>query len=76
MYNFEKNFLRCFWLFDGSKIVVGLVDRFVYVWDIISRRILYKLFGYVGFINEVVFYFDEFIIILVLSDKRLYMGEI
>lgn len=33
--------------------------RFVYVWDTTSRRILYKLPGHAGSINEVAFHPDE-----------------
>ncbi|XP_054321438.1 U5 small nuclear ribonucleoprotein 40 kDa protein [Pongo pygmaeus] len=76
VHNFEKNLLRCSWSPDGSKIAAGSADRFVYVWDTTSRRILYKLPGHAGSINEVAFHPDEPIIISASSDKRLYMGEI
>ncbi|XP_012497661.1 PREDICTED: U5 small nuclear ribonucleoprotein 40 kDa protein [Propithecus coquereli] len=71
-----KNLLRCSWSPDGSKIAAGSADRFVYVWDTTSRRILYKLPGHAGSINEVAFHPDEPIILSASSDKRLYMGEI
>ncbi|KAM9244643.1 U5 small nuclear ribonucleoprotein 40 kDa protein isoform 2-T2 [Dugong dugon] len=76
VHNFEKNLLRCSWSPDGSKIAAGSADRFVYVWDTTSRRILYKLPGHAGSINEVAFHPDEPIILSASSDKRLYMGEI
>uniref|UniRef100_A0A2I3GAG4 Uncharacterized protein n=1 Tax=Nomascus leucogenys TaxID=61853 RepID=A0A2I3GAG4_NOMLE len=65
VHNFEKNLLRCSWSPDGSKIAPGTANRFVYVWDTTSRRILYKLPGHAGSINEVPF------IISASSDKRL-----
>ncbi|KAK9394662.1 U5 small nuclear ribonucleoprotein 40 kDa protein [Crotalus adamanteus] len=76
VHNFEKNLLRCSWSSDGSKIAAGSADRFVYVWDTTSRRILYKLPGHAGSINEVAFHPEEPIILSASSDKRLYMGEI
>lgn len=76
VHNFEKNLLRCSWSPDGSKIAAGSADRFVYVWDTTSRRVLYKLPGHAGSINEVAFHPDEPIILSASSDKRLYMGEI
>nr|XP_003228068.1 PREDICTED: U5 small nuclear ribonucleoprotein 40 kDa protein [Anolis carolinensis] len=76
VHNFEKNLLRCSWSPDGSKIAAGSADRFVYVWDTTSRRILYKLPGHAGSINEITFHPEEPIILSASSDKRLYMGEI
>ncbi|XP_028675055.1 U5 small nuclear ribonucleoprotein 40 kDa protein [Erpetoichthys calabaricus] len=76
VHNFEKNLLRCSWSPDGSKIAAGSADRFVYVWDTTSRRILYKLPGHAGSVNEVVFHPEEPIVLSGSSDKKLYMGEI
>uniref|UniRef100_A0A3B3ZRM6 Uncharacterized protein n=1 Tax=Periophthalmus magnuspinnatus TaxID=409849 RepID=A0A3B3ZRM6_9GOBI len=76
LHNFEKNLLRCSWSNDGSKIAAGSADRFVYIWDTTSRRILYKLPGHAGSVNEVVFHPEESIVLSGASDKRLYMGEI
>ncbi|OBS58877.1 hypothetical protein A6R68_09973 [Neotoma lepida] len=66
VHNFEK----------GPALVFMAPCRFVYVWDTTSRRILYKLPGHAGSINEVAFHPDEPIILSASSDKRLYMGEI
>ncbi|XP_017279143.1 U5 small nuclear ribonucleoprotein 40 kDa protein [Kryptolebias marmoratus] len=76
VHNFEKNLLRCSWSTDGSKIAAGSADRFVYIWDTTSRRILYKLPGHAGSVNEVVFHPEESVVLSASSDKRLYMGEI
>ena len=37
----------------------GSGDRFVYVWDTTSRRVLYKLPGHAGSVNEVDFHPTE-----------------
>ena len=54
-----QNLLRCAWSPDGSKVTAGSGDRFVYIWDTTSRRILYKLPGHTGSINEVDFHPTE-----------------
>eukprot|EP01111_Echinosteliopsis_oligospora_P006216 TRINITY_DN2026_c0_g1_i1.p1 TRINITY_DN2026_c0_g1~~TRINITY_DN2026_c0_g1_i1.p1 ORF type:complete len:360 (-),score=105.55 TRINITY_DN2026_c0_g1_i1:73-1152(-) len=75
-HNFEKNLLKCAWAPDGSKIAAGSADRFVYVWDTTSRRILYKLPGHTGSVNEVDFHPDEPIIASCSSDRTIFLGEI
>ncbi|XP_037961041.1 U5 small nuclear ribonucleoprotein 40 kDa protein [Teleopsis dalmanni] len=75
-HNFEKNLLRCSWSPDGSKVSAGSADRFVYIWDTTSRRILYKLPGHNGCVNDVDFHPKQPIIASASSDKTLYLGEI
>ncbi|XP_066268836.1 U5 small nuclear ribonucleoprotein 40 kDa protein-like [Branchiostoma lanceolatum] len=75
-HSFEKNLIRCNWSPDGSKVTAGSADRFVYVWDTTSRRILYKLPGHDGSINEVDFHPYEPIVLSASSDKKIYLGEI
>lgn len=75
-HNFEKNLLRCSWSPDGTKISAGSADRFVYVWDTTTRRILYKLPGHNGSVNSVDFHPTEQIILSGSSDKNLYLGEL
>lgn len=58
-HNFEKNLLRCSWSPDGTKISAGSADRHVYIWDTHYRRVLYKLAGHQGSVNEVVFHPNE-----------------
>lgn len=55
-HNFETNLLRCAWSADGSKVSAGSSDRFHYIWDTTSRRILYKLPGHNGSVNDVDFH--------------------
>src|SRR5690625_2271300 len=45
-HNFEKNLLRCAWSPDGGRVTAGSADRFVYIWDVYDKRILYKLPGH------------------------------
>ncbi|KAB5512729.1 hypothetical protein DKX38_029757 [Salix brachista] len=75
-HNFEKNLIKCSWSPDGSKVSAGSADRMVYIWDTTSRRILYKLPGHTGSVNECVFHPTEPIIGSCSSDKQIYLGEI
>ncbi|KAK2181580.1 hypothetical protein NP493_392g05000 [Ridgeia piscesae] len=75
-HTFEKNMLRVAWSPDGSKVSAGSGDRHVYVWDTTSRRILYKLPGHAGSVNDIDFHPIEPIVVSVSSDKRIYLGEI
>ncbi|KAI4456008.1 u5 small nuclear ribonucleoprotein 40 kda protein [Holotrichia oblita] len=75
-HNFEKNLLRCAWSSDANKVSAGSADRFVYIWDTTSRRILYKLPGHNGSVNDVDFHPNESIIMSGSSDKQIYLGEI
>lgn len=75
-HNFEKNLLRCSWAPDGSKVSAGSADRFVYVWDTTSRRILYKLPGHNGSVNETDFHPKEPIVLSCSSDKQIFLGEV
>ncbi|KAJ8868044.1 hypothetical protein PR048_031853 [Dryococelus australis] len=74
-HNFEKNLLRCSWSPDGSKVSAGSADRFVYVWDTTTRRIMYKLPGHNGSVNDVDFHPSEPVLLSGSSDKSLYLGE-
>ncbi|CAI5951636.1 unnamed protein product [Closterium sp. NIES-64] len=77
----EKNLLKCDWSPDGSRVTAGTADRMVYVWDttmrrILYKRILYKLPGHNGSVNEAVFHPSQPIIGSCSSDKRIYLGEL
>lgn len=75
-HNFEKNLLHCNWSPDGCKVAAGSADRYVYIWDTTTRRILYKLPGHSGSVNEVDFHPKEPIVLSCSSDKQIFMGEI
>lgn len=51
--------MRCAWSPDGSKVSAGSADRYVYIWDANTRRILYKLPGHNGSVNDVDFHPKE-----------------
>eukprot|EP00918_Siedleckia_nematoides_P097555 GHVU01213764.1.p1 GENE.GHVU01213764.1~~GHVU01213764.1.p1 ORF type:complete len:347 (+),score=24.23 GHVU01213764.1:94-1134(+) len=75
-HTFEKNMLHVAWSPDGSKVAAGSGDRFVYIWDTTSRRILYRLPGHQGSVNEIDFHPVESIILSCSSDKKIFLGEI
>lgn len=75
-HNFEKNLLRCAWSSDGSRVTAGSACRSVVIWDVHSRRVLYKLPGHQGSVNDVQFHPREPIILSASSDKHLFLGEI
>jgi len=74
-HNFEKNLLHCAWSPDGAMVAAGSSDRNVYVWDVESQRLLYKLPGHLGSVNDVDFHSIEPIVLSVGSDKNIYLGE-
>ena len=43
-----QNLLKCGWSPDGQWVTAGSSDRFVYVWEVDSGRIAYKLPGHQG----------------------------
>lgn len=75
-HNFEKNLLRCAWSKDGTMVSAGSSDRFVHVWDVNAKKILFKLPGHCGSVNDVDFHPKEPILLSGSSDKTLYMGEL
>lgn len=52
---FEKNLIRASWSPKGDKICAGSGDRTVVVWDVRSGKLLYKLPGHKGTVNDVRF---------------------
>jgi Prp8 binding protein len=75
-HGFEKNLIKCCWSPDGSLVAAGSADRFVYVWDTVNRRIMYKLPGHKGSVNGVHFHPQEPILVSVSSDKTVFLGEL
>lgn len=58
-HGFEKNLLRCAWSRDDSHITAGSADRHVYVWNVNSRNLVYRLPGHTGSVNDVDFHPKE-----------------
>lgn len=75
-HNYEQNLLRCAWSPDGTKVSAGSADRCVHIWDVATRRVLYKLPGHNGSVNDVDFHPKEPVLVSGSSDKSLYMGEV
>jgi Prp8 binding protein len=71
-----QNLLKVSWSPDGERIAAGSADKFVYVWETASRKLMYKLPGHLGSVNEVDFHPIEPIISSCSSDRRIYLGEI
>eukprot|EP00921_Rhytidocystis_pertsovi_P016735 GHVQ01026371.1.p1 GENE.GHVQ01026371.1~~GHVQ01026371.1.p1 ORF type:complete len:357 (-),score=38.09 GHVQ01026371.1:266-1336(-) len=75
-HNFEKNLLRVRWSRDDAYCASGSADRYVYVWDMSTKKVLYRLPGHAGSVNEVCFHPSEPVIASCSSDKQVYMGEL
>jgi WD40 repeat protein len=58
------------------QVTCGSADRMVYVWDTASRRMLYKLPGHSGSVNEAVFHPSEPILGSGSSDRQIFLGEL
>jgi Prp8 binding protein len=52
-HGFEKNLIKAAWGPDGKRVASGAGDRTVVIWDVDTRKILYKLPGHKGCVNEV-----------------------
>jgi Prp8 binding protein len=76
VHGFDQNLLKVNWSPDGSRVSAGSADRLVYIWDSVTRQVIYKLPGHTGTVNEVAFHPDEPIIASCSSDKKIYLGEI
>ncbi|KAI0988620.1 hypothetical protein GJ496_006207 [Pomphorhynchus laevis] len=75
-HSFEKNLLRVHWSHDESRITAGSSDRYVHVWLVSNKQLLYKLPGHTGSVNEADFHPNEPILVSASSDKTVYIGEI
>ena len=73
----EKNLMRASWDPKGEKICAGAGDRTVVVWDTRSAKLLYKLPGHKGTVNDARFApGEEPIIVSGSSDRNLLLGEL
>ena len=75
-HSFEKNLIKVSWTPDGRRIGSGSADQYVYCWEAKSGRILYKLPGHKGSVNDVHFHPVEPIIGSVSNDGMIFIGEI
>jgi len=75
-HDFQMQLLKVAWSADGARMAGGSADGFVYITDVATRRILYKLPGHAGSVNEVDFHPTEPIIVSCANDKRIFLGEV
>ena len=68
--------VQCAWTPDGKHVGCGSADRNVYVWNVASRALKYRLPGHTGSVNDVDFHPSEPVVLSASSDKRLYLGEL
>ncbi|VDM22952.1 unnamed protein product [Hydatigera taeniaeformis] len=68
--------LRCAWSPDGQYVTCGSGDRYVHVWDVKTRNLIYKLPGHSASVNETGFHPLEPILLSGGGDKKIFLGEI
>ncbi|KAF2471067.1 WD40 repeat-like protein [Lindgomyces ingoldianus] len=73
----EPNLLRACWDIKGERIAAGSGDGSVAIWDARTKKLLNKLPGHRGAVNDVRFSpRDEPIILSASSDRTLMLGEL
>ncbi|OAL70935.1 hypothetical protein A7D00_4597 [Trichophyton violaceum] len=73
----EKNLIRASWDAKGEMVAAGSGDRSVVVWDVKTGKLLYKLPGHKGTVNDVRFTpAGEPIIVSGSSDRTVMLGEL
>eukprot|EP00919_Chromeraceae_sp_WS-2016_P075519 GHVR01178648.1.p1 GENE.GHVR01178648.1~~GHVR01178648.1.p1 ORF type:complete len:350 (-),score=70.42 GHVR01178648.1:155-1177(-) len=76
-HSFEKNLLRVRWSPSGKFIACGSEDRCAYIWNMYEGgRLMFRLPGHFGTVQEVSFHPTEPIIGSCGADKRIYVGEL
>ena len=72
----EKNLIRCSWSVDMEYITCGSANKYVYIWDSLTGKLLYYLGGHKGSVNQTIFHPYEPIVASCSSDKTIYIGEL
>lgn len=75
-HDLQKWLIKCSWSGDGQRIAAGSSDNFVYVWDVATGRVQYKLPGHRACVSMVDFHPLEPIIASAGADKQIFVGEI
>ena len=75
-HDLQKNLLKCAWSADGGRVTCGSADRLVNIWDVTSKRLLYRLPGHGGSVNDVAFHPLEPIVVSAADDKKIFLGEV
>ena len=74
-HGFEKNLSRPCWSPDSEFIACGSADRTVVVWDVASKKMVYKLPGHKGCVNQVDWSVNS-LLASASSDKTVFIGEL
>jgi Prp8 binding protein len=72
----EKHLLKCGWSGDGKRVTAGSGDRMVCVWDVPEQKLVYRLPGHSGSVNESCFHPSQPVVASASSDGTLFLGEI
>ena len=73
--NIEKNLIRCAWSSDDRLISCGSADKHTYIWNYNTEKLIHKLPGHNGTVNDVDFNSITNVISSVSSDKTAILGE-
>ncbi|SIO73171.1 Prp8 binding protein [Babesia microti strain RI] len=74
-HDFEHNLIKTRWG-KGSLLASGSADSNVYVFDTLESKMLYKLGGHSGSVNDVALHPHQPILASCSSDKTIYLGEL
>ncbi|KAL5457890.1 hypothetical protein PMIN06_003611 [Paraphaeosphaeria minitans] len=73
----ERNLLKASWDAEGKRIAAGSGDQSVAIWDASTGKLLHKLPGHKGAVNDVRFHpRDEPLLVSASSDRTLLLGEL
>lgn len=75
-HDFQSNLIRCSWSSDSRHVTAGSADGMVNVWESHSAKLMYKLPGHKGCVNDVDFHPKEPILLSCSDDGSLFMGEL
>ncbi|GAB7341796.1 hypothetical protein MBLNU457_g0124t1 [Dothideomycetes sp. NU457] len=77
MTGMEKNLLKATWDTQGKRIAAGSGDRTAVVWEVSSGKMLHKLPGHKGAVNDVRFApNDDPLLLSASTDRTLILGEL
>uniref|UniRef100_A0A0G4I8M8 Uncharacterized protein n=1 Tax=Chromera velia CCMP2878 TaxID=1169474 RepID=A0A0G4I8M8_9ALVE len=76
-HNFEKNLLRVRWGMKDKMLAAASADRQMYIWNMHDDgKLMYRLPGHMGSVNDVAFHPEEPIVGSCSSDRRIFLGEL
>jgi Prp8 binding protein len=58
-HSMDRNLIRPCWSPDGNQVACGSADRSVVVWDLVAKKMTYKLPGHKGTVNQVDWHSNE-----------------